>query len=364
MKHRAAREEESRARRPHAADVEAGAKALQSGELGVFPTETVYGLGANALDETAVAKIFEAKGRPADNPLIVHLHERDQLASVVATVPEVASVLFGIFSPGPLTLVLPASQSVTRSVTAGLATVAVRFPRHPIARELLRSSRLPVAAPSANRSGEPSPTTLAMSRESLGTRVGIYIDGGPCEVGLESTVAACTENQVTILRPGAVTASDIRAALPGVEVLHVFGEEHAGIGADARRGAAITPPSPGLKHRHYQPSVPVYTWQPGPLRERRIRFPSVELDQLLERGNAGVICRRNGALASYAVGGYAPSRLTRVYADLEEYARMLYLWFYQIDRERPEAIVAEMPEDAGIGLAIRDRLTRAARGSL
>ncbi|MFP4549707.1 MAG: L-threonylcarbamoyladenylate synthase [Spirochaetales bacterium] len=325
--------------------IQLAADALRQGELVVFPTETVYGVGANALDEDAVRRIFEAKGRPPDNPLIVHLHDRAQLASVVATVPPLATALFDAFSPGPLTLVLPVAKDVPKLVTADLETVAVRFPRHPVARQLLQACRLPVAAPSANRSGEPSPTTVGMSRESLGSRVSIYVDGGPCEVGLESTVAACDNRRVTVLRPGAVSVEQIRQVLPEVEVVLLGGAPSA------------TPPSPGLKHRHYQPSIPVYTWH-GETGSKQ------DVAELLVGGDVAVICERDGALEGLMESAPRRAAHIRRYADLETYAQSLYLWFYELDRGGASAIIAEVPSNAGIGTAICDRLSRAATRSL
>jgi L-threonylcarbamoyladenylate synthase len=226
------------------------AKALRHGQLVAFPTETVYGLGANANDPAAVARIFAVKGRPPDNPLIVHLADPDQLSSVARDIPPLALRLLDAFAPGPLTLVLPRAATVPDIVTAGLDTVAVRFPAHPVARRLLQLARVPVAAPSANRSGLPSPTRAWHVLEDLGDRIAFLIDGGPCQYGLESTVLDLSTGRPVILRPGSITAADI-AAVAGLPVP----TEPTADDADAPR-------SPGMKYRHYAPRARVLVFQP------------------------------------------------------------------------------------------------------
>jgi len=220
---------------------------LLQGGLVVFPTETVYGLGANGLDEQAVAKIFSAKGRPSDNPLILHIHDKRQLDDIVLSVPEGADELMAAFWPGPLTLVFEKQPHIPLNVTAGLSTVAVRMPRHEIALALLQSVNVPLAAPSANQSGRPSATTLEHVYHDLDGKVDAIIEGGSSVIGIESTVLDLTTTPPTLLRPGYITKNEIEAVLgkPIQSSTH----------SDA-------PKSPGMKYQHYQPRVPVY-WRTG-----------------------------------------------------------------------------------------------------
>ena len=192
-------------------------RLLAEGQLVAFPTETVYGLGANALNAQAVPGIFAAKGRPADNPLIVHIWDRSQLSGL-CHVPEAALPLMDAFWPGPLTLIMPRKPAVPDAVTAGLDTVAVRMPSHPVAAALLKTCNLPIAAPSANRSGKPSPTTARHVLEDMDGRIPLIIDGGSCDVGLESTVVDVCHGRPCILRPGGVTRDMLEAVVGPVEV--------------------------------------------------------------------------------------------------------------------------------------------------
>ncbi|MHA2339529.1 MAG: L-threonylcarbamoyladenylate synthase, partial [Candidatus Hodarchaeales archaeon] len=225
--------------------LEQTSKILQNGEVIAFPTETVYGLGANAFNKNAVDKIFEIKGRPSDNPMIVHLHSKNLLSSVV-DMQEIKKLnltatldrLTKAFWPGPLTIILPKNKNLPNNVTANLNTVGVRIPSHPIALDLLKKCNLPIAAPSANISGFPSPTTVEDVIEDLYGKIPIIIDGGKCEIGLESTVLDLTEKIPRIFRPGAVTIEELRKFV-GKTIFHEVIEN-------------ITK-SPGLKYRHYSP---------------------------------------------------------------------------------------------------------------
>ncbi|MFW6261360.1 MAG: L-threonylcarbamoyladenylate synthase, partial [Spirochaetota bacterium] len=311
--------------RPPTDDLDAAARAIREGRLVVFPTETVYGLGADALNAAAVRAIFAAKGRPVDNPLIVHLESASLLDTVAADPSRVAHELFARFAPGPLTLVVPALERVPREVTAGLAT------------------------PSANRSGEPSPTTVEMARRSLGEAVDVYLDGGACEVGVESTVAAVADRGVTILRPGAVTGEDICRAIPGIEV--AYAGEAVEVG-----GAAL---SPGIRHRHYQPRASVIVCDPEAGNDCAAALvASLRGDEgpVALIGIAGAVER---ALSGADPGKALEHALIRAAADADEYARNLYRWFHELDREGVTRIVALAPPATGIGGAVRDRLARA-----
>ncbi|MBE3562843.1 MAG: threonylcarbamoyl-AMP synthase [Hydrogenibacillus schlegelii] len=223
------------------------AAILRRGGLVAFPTETVYGLGAVATDARAVANLFAAKGRPADNPLIVHLAAAEDVVRVARDIPPEAWRLWARYAPGPLTLVLPSRGTVAPAALAGLPTVAVRIPAHPVARALIRAAGAPIVAPSANRSGRPSPTTAAHVLEDLAGRIDAVVDGGPADIGLESTVLDVTRRPAIVLRPGAVTVEMLEAVLGDGAVVDPA--------APLRDGEA--PRSPGMKYRHYAPDVPL-----------------------------------------------------------------------------------------------------------
>ena len=231
-----------------------GARLIQAGELVAFPTETVYGLGANGLDGAAVAKIFAAKGRPADNPLIEHVAKKSDVRQLWSRMPKQAQILMDTFWPGPLTLVGPKSDIVPEEVTAGLNTVAVRMPQNKTARALIAKAGVPIAAPSANRSGRPSPTTAQHVMDDLCGRIPLIIDGGPCKYGVESTVLSL-EGTPTILRPGAITREMLASLIGEVRV----------------SGSILTPmkegevaASPGMKYQHYAPNAEVVVVQGTP----------------------------------------------------------------------------------------------------
>ncbi len=221
---------------------------LRNGELVAIPTETVYGLAANALNPDAVSKIFKAKGRPQDNPLIVHISDFAYLANVVSEIPEKAHLLAGEFWPGPLTMIMKKNDKIPYEVTAGLETVAVRFPSHKYARAVIDAAGVPLAAPSANISGKPSPTTAQHVMRDLSGKIPMIIDGGECSVGLESTVLDITGDVPTLLRPGGITLSDLKRVLGKVNVNPKILEA---VNDDEKVA------SPGMKYKHYAPSAPV-----------------------------------------------------------------------------------------------------------
>lgn len=230
------------------AELKKAADIIRNGGTVVFPTETVYGLGADAYNCRAVKNIFRAKGRPPDNPLIVHIAGIDDLCMVSSGIPDAAYYLFGKFSPGPLTLILEKNSKVSDLVTAGLPTIAVRIPSHPAAQALIKESGVPIAAPSANRSGRPSPTTFGMALSEMMGRVDAVIDGGDCEIGLESTVLMIDGKIIRIARPGAVTVEMIENSL---KELHGYRIEYSGL-------KEKRPVSPGMKYIHYKPRAEVY----------------------------------------------------------------------------------------------------------
>ncbi len=218
---------------------------LANGGVVAFPTETVYGLGANALDETAVKKIFIAKGRPSDNPLIVHIADEQDVVPLVKEISEKAKLLMQHFWPGPISIIMQKSDKISDYVSAGLSTVAIRMPQNPVAREIIRCAGVPIAAPSANTSGKPSPTEASHVREDMLGKIDMIVDGGSCDVGLESTVIDMTADIPTVLRPGGITLDMLEA---------VLGEVRAGKGSATQDEA---PKSPGMKYKHYAPKAEV-----------------------------------------------------------------------------------------------------------
>ena len=303
---------------------------LEAGGLVAFPTETVYGLGADGLCTAAVARIYAAKGRPSTNPLILHVSGLAMARAVVRRFPAQALALAEAFWPGPLTLVLPKGACVPDAVTAGGDTVALRIPAHPAALALIRTFGRPLAAPSANRSEHVSPTTAAHVAEDLGEAVDLILDGGPCERGLESTVLDLSGTEPRVLRPG---------PLPPALLARVLGRTPR-LGADAHHGVA---PSPGLSPRHYAPRLPVVlTAEPeaelaratGPQGWLRLGDPPAALPD-------SVVCR--------ALSGHPDLAARGLYAALRELEALPLV-----------RIVADLPPDTGPWLALRDRLTRAA----
>lgn len=326
----------SRARLSRAAEI------LRDGGLVVFPTETVYGLGANALDPRAVHRIFEAKGRPADNPLIVHIADAADLPRVAVNAPPLAMKLLSVFSPGPFTLVLPRARAISDAVTAGLPTVAVRIPSHPVARALIREAGVPVAAPSANRSGSLSPTTFEMAFEGMNGRADCIIDGGNCDVGLESTVVTVTGNKISILRPGSVTEEMISSALAAM------GEKSPAESADMLDSSA--PAAPGMKYAHYQPRAACY------LADR------LELDRLV-----AMFIDKKLAVMGLDIRSPYPSTqkgviLAARFESARAYAHGLYSTMASFDSCGADVIVAQALPEKGMGRAIMNRLRKSSAG--
>lgn len=314
--------------------VRSAAAALRAGGLVVMPTETVYGLAADAFNRSAVREIFRLKGRPAFDPLIVHVLDMAQLARVVRGVPAAARGLIDAFWPGPLTLVLPKRGALPAEVTSGLPTVAVRMPGHPVARRLLRAFGGPLAAPSANRFGRISPTSAAAVRQEFGGKTPPLLDAGPCRHGLESTIVRPRGAGFEILRPGAITAEQIEAATGRRVRLLRAGH------------ASPHPEAPGLLEQHYAPARPVQLLPMGWRVEGR-RFG--QRDALLAFGRGFP-----------AFPG--PVRLLSQRASLREAARNLYRLLRELDSSGARRIFAEVVPDRGLGRAINDRLRRAAGG--
>lgn len=323
------------------------AECLRAGGLVAFPTETVYGLGAHALDAGAVRRLFEAKGRPANDPLIVHVASADEVRGLIMRMPPNAEALAARFWPGPLTLVLQKSPRVPAEVTAGLDTVAIRMPAHPVARALLETAQIPVAAPSANLFSRPSPTRAAHVLQDLEGRIDLVIDGGPTMVGVESTVLDLTSDLPVVLRPGAVTLEMLREIVP---------EVRGRVEGDPGKAGAY--PSPGLMSKHYSPRAPMTLFT-----GRR----DAVVDALVKRARqAAADGRRVGVLVMREdVDGFGdfPVRLAEMgtSADLAAVASRLYAAMRELDAAGVDVIFArDIDSEDGLGQAIRDRLHRAA----
>lgn len=323
---------------------EAGA-LIRSGALVAFPTETVYGLGANALDAAAVKRIFEAKGRPGDNPLIVHISAIDQLSPLVASAPgPAAQKLMAACWPGPMTLIFPKSPAVPAEVTAGLDTVAIRYPAHPAARALIDAARRPVAAPSANRSGRPSPTAAEHVMEDMNGRIPLILDGGPCAVGLESTVIDVTGATPRILRPGGITPERIEAICGGVTV-------DDAVLRPLREGEK--PRSPGMKYRHYAPAGALTIVQGE---ESAVAGTICRLyDEALAQGKHPLIL----ALEAH-IPAYGDRRALSLGADAQAMAHAMFARLREADALGVDVLFSEAVATDGVGLAVMNRLERAA----
>ncbi|MGF7183947.1 L-threonylcarbamoyladenylate synthase [Desulfitispora alkaliphila] len=323
---------------------------LSQGGAVAFPTETVYGLGANALDPEAVAKIFQAKGRPQDNPLIVHISSREQLEGLVREVNLMAEKLMEAFWPGPLTIVLPKSQLVPKEVTAGLDTVAVRMPDHQVALALIEVAQVPVAAPSANTSGRPSPTEAAHVQQDLGGRVDALVDGGTAQVGLESTVVDVSSKVPTVLRPGSITVEMIAQVLgTEVQVDRALLEKEA------------APRSPGMKYAHYSPRGQVTLLRGSEADKLVAKMGELVRAAQVDGKRAAVLCSSETA-PKYRETLQQPYFLLELGSryDLAQVSRRLYQCLRQCDQLGAELIYAESFERTGLGMAIMNRLDKAA----
>lgn len=294
--------------------IDRAVQILHEGGLVAFPTETVYGLGADARNESGVAKIFAAKGRPATNPLIVHVHSVEAAMRYVTHWPPTAQKLAEAFWPGPLTLVLPKHPQIVAMATAGLNSVGIRIPNHPLALQLLKAFDGPVAAPSANRSNHVSPTTARHVREELGASVDLILDGGPCDVGIESTVLDLTTDSPQIVRPGHITAAEIEQVIGG-SVLQLVNITPASQSAS----------SPGQHEKHYAPRTAAFRFHPS---QRNT----------IDMTNAAII---------------------EITLDPQSYARNFYARLRMLDTQNLAAIYIEMPPDTSEWIAVRDRIRRA-----
>lgn len=325
---------------PTVENIAAAADILRRGGLLAIPTETVYGLGANALDETAVLHIFEAKGRPQDNPLIIHVPDSTWLPRYCADVPPQAYQLAERFWPGPLTMILPRRPVVPLRTTGGLETVGVRCPDHPITRAIIAAAGVPVAAPSGNTSGRPSPTCIEDMIEDMDGKIDGMFDGGPCAVGVESTIIDLTCTPPRLLRPGGLPLEALRQVLGHIDVDKAV----VSLLQDGER-----PRAPGMKYRHYAPHAPVTVVTGDAARAAQYIRAHV-------RAGAGVICfsEFTALFSDCRCHDLGPM------ADKAEQARRVFDALRQFDHEAVSEIYAQCPDPAGLGLAVSNRLKKAA----
>lgn len=318
------------------------AQCIKNGGLVAFPTETVYGLGGDGLNSEAAAKIYAAKGRPSDNPLILHINDQKMLHRIVKDVNAAAKKIMTAFCPGPVTLILPKADIVPCSVTGGLDTVAVRMPDNDIVRELIRLADTPIAGPSANISGRPSPTTAQAVYHDLHDRIDMILDGGACRFGVESTIVDCTEDVPVILRPGAVTKEMLEELFPVVKI------------DGAVVGENVVPKAPGMKYKHYAPQADMILFEGNPA-----KMASAMRAKIQEYEKIG---KKVGIIASREVAEKLQHENTAVYGsqgDLPTIAAEIYECLRFFDDKNVDIILAEGTAGSGIGLAIMNRLHKA-----
>lgn len=321
-------------------DIGRAGEILRAGGLLGIPTETVYGLGANGLDPEAVAHIFEAKGRPQDNPLILHIPAAEWLERYCQEIPRSAYALAERFWPGPLTMILRRKALVPDVVTAGLDTVGMRCPAHRVCRGIITAADLPVAAPSGNTSGRPSPTTAAHMLEDMNGKIDGIVDGGPCSVGVESTIIDITATPPRLLRPGGVTLEQLR---------EVLGEVAVDAAVTRLLGEGEKPRAPGMKYRHYAPRAPVTVIKGDAAR-------GADYIRAHMGASCGIICfdEFEGQFSGHLVKKLGPA------ADKTAQARHVFDALRYFDGTDVEEIWAQCPDDGGVGLAVANRLNKAA----
>lgn len=324
--------------------LEEAAQLIRAGELVGMPTETVYGLGANALDREAVLKIFAAKERPADNPLIVHVDNMEQIPPLVREIPETAKKLMAAFWPGPMTLILPRADCICDAVTGGLDTVGIRLPASEAARALIRASGCPIAAPSANRSGKPSPTTAQHVFEDMNGRIALILDDGPCGVGVESSVIDATGEVPVILRPGGITPEMVEAVLGSVRV-----DEH--VMSPLAKGDIAR--SPGMKYKHYAPKARTVIFEGEA--QRVIKAICAQYDEAQAQGERVAILGFN----EHDFGGRTFISLGSALHP-EDAAARLFAALRELDERGETLALCEAVGLSGIGLAVMNRMGRAA----
>lgn len=343
------------------------AKLIKNGEVVAFPTETVYGLGADGLNSEAVKKIFVAKGRPNDNPLILHIADLKDIELLTTGLNANAKALAEAFWPGPLTMIVNKSSLVPDEVSAGLPTVAVRFPGNPEARAFIKACGCPIAAPSANISGRPSPTNAEDVLEDMQSKIAGIIDGGICDIGVESTIVDTTTPVPMILRPGGITYEMLLEVLGAVDI------------DKALKDANFKPKAPGMKYRHYAPKASMYIVNGATWKERGVSLALIVLSALHDGLKVGVICSEHGAVeiktmvrvAKEGTPLYDGDDIEKfknmscdctvcTWANEQELAEGLFSTLRDFDRLCPDVIVSEGVAEDGIGLAIMNRMRKAA----
>ena len=325
--------------------LEEAGKVIREGGLVAFPTETVYGLGANALDDKAVKKIFEAKGRPQDNPLIIHVADFN-IEGFVKDIPDTAKKMMERFWPGPLTLLLRKSSTIPETTTAGLETVGIRMPSNAIARELIKAAGVPIAAPSANVSGRPSPTEMSRCVEDLSGKIEYILGGGKSEVGLESTIVDCTVNPPCVLRPGGITLEMLKEIDSDIYI------DPAIMGKPAEN---LKPKAPGMKYRHYAPKAPLKIIQ-GDLQKTIAKINEIVQNYIDENKKVGIMAT-DETINEYPKG-YVMSLGSR--KNMSSIGKNLFEVLRSFDDANVDIILSEAFEEIDFGVAVMNRLIKSA----
>lgn len=320
-------------------ELEKASKLLANGELVAIPTETVYGLGASALNKDACLNIFKAKGRPSDNPLIVHIAEPKD-AEKIAYTNELYYKLANRFMPGPLTVIMPKRDIIPYEVTAGLDTVAIRCPEHKVAHRLIEIAKIPIAAPSANTSGKPSPTTARHVYDDMNGKIPLILDGGECKFGVESTVISITNDSIMLLRPGSVTVEMLKEICPNVSIASAVKEE-------LKQGETAL--SPGMKYKHYAPKANLYL-----INDKSIDFIELALEKQRTE-NCAIMCYDEEIMLLENKNLLPVGKK----ADIKEQTKRLFILLRKADDLGVDTVYAHLPYDEGESLAIYNRMIRA-----
>jgi L-threonylcarbamoyladenylate synthase len=328
------------------ASIEEAGKIIRNGGLVAFPTETVYGLGANALDDNAVKKIFEAKGRPQDNPLIVHISDFEDIKPLVEKVPDIARKFIDKFWPGPMTIILPKSSIIPDATSAALTSVGIRMPSNIIARELIRAAKVPVAAPSANISGRPSPTDVERCIEDLSGRVDYILGGEICDIGLESTVIDCTVQPTCVLRPGGITLEMLK---------EIDKDTYIDPAIMKKPDKDFKPKSPGMKYRHYAPKATVKIVQ-GDL-EKTIAKINEMVQNYIDRNEVVGIMATDETKKCYPKGIVISLGSRK---NMVSISQGLFETLRSFDDKKVDIIISESFEEKGVGVAVMNRLNKSA----
>lgn len=332
--------------------IEDAAKIIKNSGLVAFPTETVYGLGANGLDENAIKKIFIAKGRPQDNPLILHVSSMEEVEELVEEIPEISRLCMERFWPGPLTILFKKSSKVPELITAGLDTVGIRMPEHSIALELIKTSKTPIAAPSANISGRPSPTSAKHVIQDLKGKVDMIIDGGTTGIGLESTVLDLSGHTPLILRPGGITVEDLRKIIPNIEVDSAIINEEEN----------LIPKSPGQKYKHYAPKAEMMVFN-GEI-HRIVDNIIAKTKEYQENGKKiGILCSKETIKFYQDIGDTVIISMGSR-ERLETIAHNLFNTLRLFDEENVDIILGEGVGYSDLGMAIMNRMMKASSGRI